>query len=256
MPLVEIVRAEKTSDKTVVMTAALATKLGKSPIVVKDVPGFLVNRILTPYLSEAAYLVAEGVPVKEIDRAATQFGMPMGPVRLLDEVGLDVAAHVVEIMVAGYGERMSCPPLSSKLVAQGRKGKKSGGGFYDYAVDKALPFSGLSAMLGVTTTASYTKEELQDRLLLRLVNEAVRCLDEGVAGFPGKDAVNQLDLGSVMGFGFPPFRGGLLYWAESVGAVRIYDKLNALHSKFGLRFEPAAGLKKRAEAKKSLLDKV
>lgn len=256
MPLVEIVRGEKTSDKTVVMTSALANRLGKSPIVVKDVPGFLVNRILTPYLAEGAYLVAEGVSITEIDKAATGFGMPMGPIRLLDEVGLDVAAHVVEIMVKGYGERMASPPFSSKLVELGRKGKKSGAGFYEYSDDKPVPYSGLRSALGITGSAQYSREELQNRLLLRLVNEAVRCLDEGVAGYPGKEAANQLDLGSVMGFGFPPFRGGLLYWADSVGAKKIFDSLSELHKKHGLRFEPAAGIKKRADAKKSFLDKI
>jgi 3-hydroxyacyl-CoA dehydrogenase/enoyl-CoA hydratase/3-hydroxybutyryl-CoA epimerase len=255
MPLVEIVRADRTNDKTVVMTAALAVKLGKSPIVVKDVPGFLVNRILTPYLCEAAFLVQEGVSITEIDKAATAFGMPMGPIRLLDEVGLDVAGHVVDIMVAGYGERMSSPNMSAKLAALGRKGRKTNSGFYDYVGDAVVPFPDLNQVLGITTSVSYSREQIQDRLLLRLVNEAVRCHDEGVAGYPGKDAVNQIDLGSVMGFGFPPFRGGLLFWAESIGAAEIYRKLSELHVKFGVRFEPASGLKKRAEQKKSLLDK-
>jgi 3-hydroxyacyl-CoA dehydrogenase/enoyl-CoA hydratase/3-hydroxybutyryl-CoA epimerase len=255
MPLVEIVRAERTNDKTVVMTAALAVKLGKSPIVVKDVPGFLVNRILTPYLCEAAFLVQEGVSITEIDKAATAFGMPMGPIRLLDEVGLDVAGHVVDIMVAGYGERMNSPNMSAKLAALGRKGRKTNSGFYDYVGDAVVPFPDLNQVLGITASVSYSREQIQDRLLLRLVNEAVRCHDEGVAGYPGKDAVNQIDLGSVMGFGFPPFRGGLLFWAESIGAAEIYRKLSELHSKFGARFEPASGLKKRAEQKKSLLDK-
>jgi len=256
MPLVEIVRAEKTSDKTVVMTAALANKLGKSPIVVKDVPGFLVNRILTPYLAEAAYLLAEGVSIADIDSAATSFGMPMGPIRLLDEVGLDVAAHVVQIMVAGYGERMASPAFSSKLVELGRKGKKSGSGFYDYSSEKPVPFAGIRSALSITASVSYTREEIQNRLLLRLVNEAVRCLDEGVAGYPGKEAANQLDLGSVMGFGFPPFRGGLLYWAQSIGAKKISEQLTLSQQKHGQRYEPAPGLLSRASSQKTLLDKM
>jgi 3-hydroxyacyl-CoA dehydrogenase/enoyl-CoA hydratase/3-hydroxybutyryl-CoA epimerase len=195
------------------------------------------------------------VSITEIDKAATAFGMPMGPIRLLDEVGLDVAGHVVDIMVAGYGERMNSPNMSAKLAALGRKGRKTNSGFYDYVGDAVVPFPDLNQVLGITASVSYSREQIQDRLLLRLVNEAVRCHDEGVAGYPGKDAVNQIDLGSVMGFGFPPFRGGLLFWAESIGAAEIYRKLSELHSKFGARFEPASGLKKRAEQKKSLLDK-
>lgn len=257
MPLVEIVRGAKTSDKVVALIAALTTKLGKFPIVVSDVPGFLVNRILTPYLAEAAWALNDGYSLKDIDAAATSFGMPMGPLRLLDEVGLDVASHVSEIMVKGYGERMKGPGLSDYLLEVGRKGKKSGGGFYDYSEGESSPWTGLREALKITKPERSVPDlnALQDRLILRLVNEAVLCLDEGVAGMPGPDAANQVDLGSVMGFGFPPFHGGVLFYAESVGAKVIHAKLLALQREFGERYSPSPGIAQRAASGKGFLER-
>jgi len=251
MPLVEIVRGEKTSDKTIVVIAALAVKLGKFPIVVNDVPGFLVNRVLSPYLTEAAWLIHDGYRVADIDRAATAFGMPMGPVRLLDEVGLDVAAHVADVMVAGYGDRMRGPGYARVLVAAGRKGKKSGCGFYDFLKDEATGVHpDLRRLLEVKQDeiADPDARVITDRLILALINEAVRSLDEGVAGTPGPEAADQVDLGSVMGFGFPPFRGGLLHYADSIGAAVIYARLRELEQSCGSRFSPTAGIKHRAES--------
>lgn len=249
MPLVEIIRGKQTSDKTALVVAALATKLGKFPIIVNDVPGFLVNRILSPYLNEAAFLVADGYAIHDIDNAALAFGMPMGPIRLLDEIGLDVAAHVSEIMVKGYGARMMGPSFAKTLVQGGRKGKKSGGGFYDFQENTASVHPDLRRILGVEKPAQIGEPEIiLDRLLMSLVNEAVRCLDEGVAGAPGADAANQIDLGSVMGFGFPPFRGGLLYYADSIGAQKVSVKLEDLHRKLGERFAPSPGILSRAQS--------
>jgi 3-hydroxyacyl-CoA dehydrogenase len=253
MPLVEIIRGQQTNDKTTLVVAALATKLGKFPIIVNDVPGFLVNRILSPYLTEAACLVSDGYAVEDIDRAATAFGMPMGPIRLLDEIGLDVASHVADIMFAGYGARMSGPGYAKKLVAAGRKGKKNGAGFYDFQENTATPCPDLRKILGIEKPSQRAADPavIVDRLMLSLVNEAVRCLDEGVAGAPGADAANQIDLGSVMGFGFPPFRGGILYYADKIGAQAIALKLEELHTRLGERFSPAPGIAKRAELGKS-----
>lgn len=252
MPLVEIIRGQQTSDKTILVVAALATKLGKFPIIVNDVPGFLVNRILSPYLNEAAYLVADGYAVEDIDRAATTFGMPMGPIRLLDEIGLDVASHVADIMCAGYGQRMAGPAYAKTLVAAGRKGKKSGAGFYDFQENTASVCPELRKILSVEKPIQRAADPgpILDRLMLSLLNEAVRCLDEGVAGAPGPDAANQIDLGSVMGFGFPPFRGGLLYYADSLGAQQIALKLSELANRFGDRFAPAPGIVSRAQSGK------
>jgi 3-hydroxyacyl-CoA dehydrogenase/enoyl-CoA hydratase/3-hydroxybutyryl-CoA epimerase len=240
MPLVEIIRGEKTSDHTVALVAALATKLGKFPIVVRDVPGFLVNRILVPYLNEALHLLQQGHSVEAIDEAATSFGMPMGPIRLLDEVGLDVAAHVSTVMTDGYGERMSPPPFASKLTEANRKGKKSGGGFYDYSGREWKPWSGLRNSLGLpsTPTDPLSRTEIGERLIYHLVNEAMKCLQQGVAGDDWELAKKQIDLGTVMGIGFPPFRGGVLHYAEKVGLKEIRARLGGFQASFGDRYAP------------------
>jgi 3-hydroxyacyl-CoA dehydrogenase/enoyl-CoA hydratase/3-hydroxybutyryl-CoA epimerase len=240
MPLVEIIRGEKTSEETIAKVAAFASEMGKFPIVVNDVPGFLINRILIPYLNEAVYLLQEGHSITEIDRAALDFGMPMGPIRLLDEVGLDVAAHVSKIMVAGYGERMAVPPFAEKLLKLERKGRKNGKGFYDYSGKESTPWSGLRAALDLphTPTSQLSKTSITERLIYHLVNEAMKCLNEGVAGTDRELAMKQIDLGTVMGIGFPPFRGGVLYYAEREGLPVIQDKLRGLHTAFGSRYQP------------------
>ncbi|MEY4669434.1 MAG: hypothetical protein RL518_2133 [Pseudomonadota bacterium] len=240
MPLVEIIRGEKTSEATIAKVAALTTEMGKFPIVVRDVPGFLINRILIPYLNEAVYLLMEGHSVEEIDRAALSFGMPMGPIRLLDEVGLDVAAHVSKVMVSGYGERMAVPDFAEKLVALGRKGRKNGAGFYTYTGKESAPWNGLAHALGLPATPARqrSQNEVSDRLVLHLVNEAMKCLNEGVAGEDHELAKKQIDLGTVMGIGFPPFRGGVLYHAEQVGLAAIRERLLTFEAEHGLRYKP------------------
>lgn len=240
MPLVEIIRGANTSDATIAKVAALATEMGKFPIVVNDVPGFLVNRILIPYLNEAIFLLTEGYTIEQIDQAALKFGMPMGPIRLLDEVGLDVAAHVSKIMVAGYGERMSVPDFAEQLMNAGRKGRKNGLGFYDYSGKKPVPWSGLAQALKLPEKPAETlsDERLTDRLVLHLVNEAMKCLNEGVAGNDREIAAKQIDLGTVMGIGFPPFRGGVLYYADKRGLDDVRAELDKLHGKFGSRYAP------------------
>jgi 3-hydroxyacyl-CoA dehydrogenase/enoyl-CoA hydratase/3-hydroxybutyryl-CoA epimerase len=239
MPLVEIIRGAKTSEETVAKVAAFATEMGKFPIVVNDVPGFLINRILIPYLNEAVYLLQEGHSISDIDRAALSFGMPMGPIRLLDEVGLDVAAHVSKVMVAGYGERMAVPPFAEKLLALDRKGRKNGKGFYDYEGKSATPWSGLHKALDLPRAPStpLSHSEITERLVYHLVNEAMKCLNQGVAGSDHELAKKQIDLGTVMGIGFPPFHGGVLYYAEQTGLSHIREKLQEFHRKYGARYE-------------------
>lgn len=248
MPLVEIVRGKQTGAREIIQAAALASRLGKYPIVVENCPGFLVNRILVPYLSEAVTLLSEGYEAVQIDRAATDFGMPMGPLRLLDEIGLDVAAKVLAIMVAGYGERMSSADYASRLLIAGRKGKKSGQGFYIYKDEAALPAADLKDLLEIKVSAEADGPVLAERLIMAMLNEAVLALDEGIAGAPGADAARQIDLGSVMGFGFPPFRGGIIAYAEKLGSSILSERLSKLSSQFGLRFSPAPGILERAQA--------
>ncbi len=247
MPLVEIVRSSQTDHRSIAFTAALASKLGKYPVVVEEVPGFLVNRILSPYLAEAAWALGDGYSIVDIDRAAVQFGMPMGPLRLLDEVGLDVAAHVAEIMSSSYGNRMETPPFTAKLASLGRLGRKSGKGFYVYEGKNGSPDPQLKDLLDLPDEPPETEpEELRDRLIMSMVNEAIRCFDEAVAGTPCRDAAGQIDLATIMGIGFAPFRGGIMRYAESVGARELLERTEKLHDRHGARFVPASGLKARA----------
>ncbi|MCB0311367.1 MAG: enoyl-CoA hydratase/isomerase family protein, partial [Bdellovibrionales bacterium] len=175
MPLIEIVRGKQTSNRAVAIVAALTSKLGKYPIVVNDVPGFLVNRILSPYLNEAAYLLEE-FDVADIDRAATKFGLPMGPLRLLDEVGLDVVTHVSEIMQRGYGERMRGPNYAAQLVMANRLGRKTGQGFYVFEEEKVQPDESVRELLKLKPASTpKDSDQLQERLVFTLINEAVLC---------------------------------------------------------------------------------
>jgi 3-hydroxyacyl-CoA dehydrogenase len=239
MRLVEIIRGEQTSDAVASLGAELAVVQGKFPIVVRDVPGFLVNRLLFPYLSEAVQLVLEGVPIDAVDRAAEEFGMFMGPLKTLDLVGFDVAREVAGVLTAAYPDRMYTPSLiaSSGTVVSWQAvlaalstrkvlGKKSGRGFYVYPegagrTSKSLPnpifsdgqfWSTFDAAPPRNNAISPTA--ICDRLINKLIDEANRCLNEGVAGDEGAAAALQIDLASVLGFGFAPFRGGVMHYAS------------------------------------------
>ncbi|MEK7691353.1 MAG: 3-hydroxyacyl-CoA dehydrogenase NAD-binding domain-containing protein, partial [Bdellovibrionota bacterium] len=246
MPLVEVIRGEKTDDQTVAGVFQFCKQLGKTPIVVRDAPGFLVNRLLAPYMNEAAYLLAEGVTVDEIDQALVEFGMPMGPMELMDEVGIDVADKVSHIMHAAFGERMAPAPLSAKLVSTSRYGKKNGKGLYLYEgkerkEKKSDP--SIYSLLGISPKPGVvTAEEMVDRTVLPMINEAARCLAEGIVAHP-----DDVDLGMIMGTGFPPFRGGLLRYADSLGSRKVLEKLRKLVGKCGKRFEPSDALVKLGE---------
>lgn len=252
MPLVELIRCEQTSQASLEKTAAVVSALGKYPVVVSDVAGFLVNRILTPYLLEAAFSLKDGYSIAAIDQAGTQFGMPMGPLRLLDEVGLDLASKVPAILEAAYGERMSGPGYAQMLVDAGRLGKKNGLGFYRYFEDKSEIDPEVAKILCLTLTKEPTNSqgsefsELTLRLVLPMVNEAFRCLEEGVAGENDANAMDQIDLATVMGLGFAPFRGGVMHFAKRFGLKNVEGELAELAIKYGSRFEPCAGLRKRA----------
>jgi 3-hydroxyacyl-CoA dehydrogenase/enoyl-CoA hydratase/3-hydroxybutyryl-CoA epimerase len=251
MPLVEVIRASRTSDETVATIFDLAKKLGKTPVVVKDSPGFLVNRILAPYLSEAVRLVREGCAIEFVDEAMTGFGMPVGPIALLDDVGLDVAVKAGEILHAAFPDRMA-PAGDEALVAAGRLGRKSGRGFYGYDGSKRLhPAGEAYRALGVEPSDKppLSREEVLDRLLLPMINEASFCLDEGVVARPEK-----LDLAMIFGTGFPPFRGGLLRYADTLGAARVYARLSELAASAGRRFAPAPLLARMAERGGSFYD--
>jgi len=219
MPLVEVIRTDLSDASAVETVIALCRRLGKTPVLVADAPGFLVNRILMPYLAEAVALVERGQPVRAIDRALRDFGMPMGPLELLDEIGLDVARKVAHVLRDAYGERTPSLGLIDKLVAAGELGKKTDMGFYNYENGKR---QGVNGEIESSNPAEgpLTPAQMVDRLIDAMVNEAALALEERVVSRP-----EDVDLAMVLGTGFPPFRGGLLRYADSVGVGAIVERL-------------------------------
>jgi 3-hydroxyacyl-CoA dehydrogenase/enoyl-CoA hydratase/3-hydroxybutyryl-CoA epimerase len=227
MPLVEIVSGAQTSPEIAQAAVSFARRLDKLPVPCRSAPGFIVNRVLMPYLHEAMYAAQEGVPLAVIDAAAVDFGMPMGPVELADVVGLDVASHVGKIIAAELGR--PAPELTQldALLAQKRLGRKSGAGFYEWKDGKAVK---------PTAPQASPPPDLADRMILALVNECVAVLREGVAG----DA-DLIDAAVIFGTGFAPFRGGPLAYARSRGVREVVARLEALASRYGSRFRPDEG---------------
>ncbi len=244
MPLVEVIRGRDTDDAAVATACRLAVRLGKFPVVTADTAGFLVNRCLAPYLNEAARLLLEGTSAEAIDQAMLDFGMPMGPCRLIDEVGFDVAAKVSAVMQGAFPQRMVPCELFAAMVAAKALGQKTGGGIYGADGKSPGPGRAVVAQLmqqrGVPPrTASRT--ELVQRLIYPLVDEAYRCLDEGIV-----QDERDLDLGLVMGIGFPPFTGGITQFARREGLANITAALDELARAMAPRFQPADGLRRRA----------
>jgi 3-hydroxyacyl-CoA dehydrogenase/enoyl-CoA hydratase/3-hydroxybutyryl-CoA epimerase len=229
MQLVEIVSAANTDPDSAARAAAFTRHIDRLPLPVASKPGFLVNRILMPYLMEAVILESEGVPAPSIDQAALDFGMPMGPLELADTVGLDICLHVGEILGAHFGSEV--PARLRELVAKGALGKKGGSGFYKWDGDtKGAPDKGGYNNPGMT--------EITDRLVLRFLNEAMACLREGVVA----DA-DLLDAGVIFGTGFAPFRGGPMHYIHNRGPAALNTRLVDLKSRYGVRFAPDAGWK-------------
>ena len=227
MPLIEVVHSARTAPAVAQAAVAFARRLDKLPVPCRSAPGFMVNRVLTPYLNEAMYLAQEGVALPVIDAAAVGFGMPMGPIELADVVGLDVAAHVGEIIAQGLRRPAPQLPLLAQLLAAGQLGRKSGRGFYSWADGKAVKPPGPSPP---------APADLIDRLILALVNECVACLRERVV----EDA-DLVDAAVLFGTGFAPFRGGPLAYARARGAAAIVTRLTELAGRYGERFAPDAG---------------
>ncbi len=238
MPLVEVVRGARTSDYAVATTYALALALGKVPVVTNDGPGFLVNRILGPYLNEAGFLLADGASVEAIDSAAKKFGMPMGPLRLLDEVGVDISRHAGQSLHEALGDRLSPSPPLVALADSGRLGKKGGLGFYRYESGKEKgPDPEIYAVLSRSVPparVALEEREIRGRLVLAMVNEAARALEAGIV-----QRASDVDLAMIMGTGFPPFRGGLLRFADTIHNRTILSRLKELEERHGARFAPA-----------------
>lgn len=248
MPLVEVVRGARTSDAALVTAVALARRLGKTPVVVRDSPGFIVNRVLMPYLREALHMLEEGFAVPDLDAAMRRFGMPMGPFEVVDEVGLDVAHKVAGVLAAAFPERMQPSAALEKLVASGRLGRKNGRGFYRHRGRERVPDRAVHGVLGQPQPRrSQSLEVLAERMVLAMINEAARCVEEGIVAGP-----EQVDLAMVFGAGFPPHRGGVLRHADSVGVAVVVERLRSLRAEKGPRFEPCALLVAKAEREETL----
>ena len=232
MQLVEVVVGEATAPEVAQRAVQFVQRIGKLPVVVRDRPGFLVNRILLPYLSEAGELFAAGVDPVAIDDAMLDFGMPMGPLRLTDEVGVDIAADVATTLAAAFPNRMRVPAILARMIEAGMLGKKSGSGFYRYASGGEPTVNPTALAL---RPAGTTAADLGERLALLMVNEAAACLGESVAASAG-----DIDLAMVMGTGWAPFRGGPLRYADSLGAQSVFDTLSRLAETAGPHYAPCA----------------
>lgn len=249
MPLVEVIRGEKTSDKAIARTVAYANAMGKKPIVVKDCPGFLVNRVLFPYLAGFSLLVRDGVDFQRIDKVMEAWGWPMGPAYLLDVVGIDTAVHAEGVMAAGFPDRMQRDYVSATdaLFKAGRLGQKNQQGFYDYSLDKKGKPQKLASEAAyeilkpiVAQTLEISDEDIVARMMIPMVTELCRCLDEGIV-----DTVAEADMALVYGVGFPPFRGGALRYIDSIGSasfVALADRFSPL----GILYTPPESLRERA----------
>ncbi|OUR62238.1 multifunctional fatty acid oxidation complex subunit alpha [Colwellia sp. 39_35_sub15_T18] len=251
MPLAEIIPHASTSDKTISTTVAFAKKQGKTPIVVKDKAGFYVNRILTPYMNEAAILLLAGEPIDKVDKALVNFGFPVGPIQLLDEVGIDVGAKISPILQANLGERFAAPSAFSKLLDDGRLGKKVEKGFYLYGknVKKGLMKKGkqvdesIYSLLNLTPAGSLSADEIAKRCTYMMLNEAARCVDEGIVR-NARDG----DIGAIFGIGFPPFLGGPLRYIDKIGAQSLVAQLSRWAEQHGERYTPCDALVAMAES--------
>jgi 3-hydroxyacyl-CoA dehydrogenase/enoyl-CoA hydratase/3-hydroxybutyryl-CoA epimerase len=246
MPLVEIVPGEKTSPQTVATAVDFCKKLGKTPMVVGDCAGFLVNRIFAMGANEVVRMLQEGVPSERCDKMMLHFGYPMGPFVLADEVGNDVMYKVNKVLEAGYGERMVGPKLLQEMYERQLFGKKVGKGFYIWSGKKHTFNPVVTEMLGNKPAPDISDVEMLDRVTLSMINEASRCLEEKVIARP-----DYLDMALIMGTGFPPFRGGLLRYADTLGIDYVVDHLNSFEKKYGMRFKPSNLLVEMKQAHKS-----
>ena len=239
MPLLEVIPSSQTAPGTVSTAVAFGRRMGKTVIVVRDAPGFWVNRILGPYMNEAGHLLMQGVAAEEIDRLMVEFGFPVGPITLLDEVGLDVAIHAAGVLHAAFGERMAPVPALAKLQQAGRLGRKTNRGFYRYAKGKKAGIDpSVYELIGVQPNGGVPPAEVIQRLTYAMLNEAARALGEGVVRVP-RDG----DIGAIFGIGFPPFRGGPLRYLDDLGASRVVADLERLADHVGPRFAPCDALR-------------
>ena len=252
MQLVEVVVGRRTDPGVTHRAVRFVQQLGKLPVVVQDSPGFLVNRILMPYLIEAGHLFESGARIEDIDEAMLDFGMPMGPLRLIDEVGVDVAQHVADTLAKQYADRMKTPHVLARMLEAKMLGKKGGRGFYVHAG------KGKEAVVNMETdkfqekqgSANLDRKALRDRMVFLMVNEAARCLEERVVASP-----EDVDFGMIMGTGFAPFRGGPLRFADRAGIQSMVADMNDLVARGETYFAPCELLKQMAREQKTFYPK-
>ena len=245
MPLLEIIKTEKTSEEVLATAYGVGLNQGKTVIVVNDGPGFYTTRILAPFMNEALLLLEEGVSIDQLDRAMKQFGFPVGPAALFDEVGIDVGAHVAGVLSDTFEQRgAKTSKKAAELVEAGYKGRKNGRGFYKYADgEKKVANQEIYSFFGGTSRKEMDDSDIQHRLTLMMVNEAIYCLQENILLSPTDG-----DLGAILGLGFPPFTGGPFRYADSRGAKELVDQMNGFAEKFGKRFKPAGLLVEKSKS--------
>jgi 3-hydroxyacyl-CoA dehydrogenase / enoyl-CoA hydratase / 3-hydroxybutyryl-CoA epimerase len=245
MPLLEVIPSRATTPQAISTAVGFGRRMGKTVIVVRDAPGFWINRILGPYMNEAVHLLLQGVSAEAIDRAMVQFGFPVGPITLLDEVGLDVAEHAGEVLEGAFGERLAPPKVLGALVKDGRLGRKAGKGFFTYRGGrKGEVDQSIFPLLGVQPNGGLPTSDIVQQLTYAMLNEAARAAAEGVVRTP-RDG----DIGAIYGFGFPPFRGGPLRYLDDLGADRVYADLQRLAERLGPRFAPCEAIVEQARAR-------
>ncbi|OMQ24785.1 fatty acid oxidation complex subunit alpha FadJ [Serratia oryzae] len=248
MPLVEVIPHATTSEETIATTVALAQKQGKTAIVVADRAGFYVNRILAPYINEAARCLLQGEPIESLDKALVDFGFPVGPIMLLDEVGIDVGTKIIPILAAELGPRFAAPAAFDAVLKDGRKGRKNGRGFYLYPAEgskrqtRKREDSSIYALLGVSAKAHMQHAVIAQRCVMLMLNEAARCLEEGVIR-----SARDGDIGAVFGIGFPPFLGGPFRYMDELEAEKVVKTLRYLQQHYGEHFAPCERLQRMAE---------
>lgn len=241
MPLLEVIRHPDTSEEALATVVELGRRMGKTVIVVHDGPGFFTSRVLGPFVNEAAWCLYEGASVEQVDRALAGWGWPVGPLTLLDEVGLDVARHAGGVLRAHFGERFDPPPVFERMLGDGRFGRKAQKGFYRYGKGPKKVDEAVYELLG-WEAAPLAEADIVDRCWLQMLNETAYCIEDGIIENPV-----DIDLGVIFGFGFPPFRGGILREADRLGLGAVVDRLEALAARHGDRLRPAPLLRRMAE---------
>lgn len=247
MPLVEVIPHQHTDPQTIATVVKLAKMQGKTPIVVADKAGFYVNRILAPYINEAMRLLMEGEPIEHIDKSLVKFGFPVGPVQLLDEVGIDTGTKILPVLEAAWGERFSPPAnIIDAILNDDRKGRKNSRGFYLYETkgrtSKKRPDAAVYSLLGISAPqARLSAQQIAERCVMMMLNEAARCFDEQVIR-----GARDGDIGAVFGIGFPPFLGGPFRYMDKLGAGEVVAILQRLAAQYGSRFTPCENLLRMA----------